>query len=204
MKKIHITTKRFYKSLFQGILFPTTLMLMLINTGCKKEPGIEPAHKIDSSFYLTLNMNGKTYTSYAWSGEGEPSYYPSIYGIFEIITDPPGTPINWDLNIKVLAEFNSRAIQIPSTFSASIAIFKQNDLLGQYIIDNAFENKFSDVDGKSYRIDPTSSYFYLQTLSPPATSIPYVDGNFQCTLYEIGKSKPIPIRASGSFRLRAF
>ena len=200
MKKKKITTNWFYKSFLPIMILLLLLVLMLINTGCNKERLILPLHDIDSSFYFTLNINSKTYNSVAWKDRQYMfEYSPSIDGIFLNRSDSTGAPLNWRLYISALAEFNDRSIQTPSTFSASILINKKGDLFGQY---NVF-GSFTYVDGKSYRIDTSFSHFTITEMSPPATVIPYVDGNFECIVYEVNGIDGNPIHASGKFRLKA-
>lgn len=215
MKKIrviHLLYELFLLAIFLHIL----MMLILVNAGCRKESWIEPLHMLDTSFYFKLNMNGKTYNSAAWKDRNSMyEYAPSINGIFANKTDPTGAPINWDLSIIAEAELISRYLQgnytttlaQPSTFSANISIHKKGDMFGQYnvsLINSSSENSFSGVDGKSYSIDTTESHFTITGMSPPATVIPYVDGNFECIVYETGTYHDKPIRAYGTFRLKAF
>jgi len=202
MKKYKITSRWYYGSYLPIMILLWLLGLMLINTGCTKDAWKLPLHNIDSSYYLTLNINSKKYTSYAWDGGRAPMfvYSPSIYGIFEDKSDSTGAPINWNLLITAFAESDLSYVQTPSTFSASILLNNKGDLFGQY---NA-SGSFSDVDGKSYRIDTNSSHFTIMSMSPPTAVIPYVDGNFECIVYEENGIDGIPIHASGTFRLKAF
>jgi hypothetical protein len=214
MKKIRVI-QLLYELFLLGIFLHILMMLLLVNAGCRKESWIQPIHMLDTSFYLILNMNGKTYNSAAWKNQNSTyEYAPSIHGIFSIKADSTGAPLNWDLSINAEAELISRSLQgntitlvQPSTFSANISIHKKGELFGQYnvsLINSYYDNSFSNVDGKSYGIDTTSSHVTITGMSPPATPIPYIDGNFDCTVYEMRNYYAKPIHAYGSFRLKAF
>lgn len=211
MKKTKIKTNRFHNLFPPGIFLPMIIVLMLTNTGCRKESWIKPENMLDTTFYFILYINGKTYNSAALKDRnGMSGYAPSIHGIFAIKNDSTGAPDNWKLSIHAQAEIIFRANYIlfqPSTFTADISLHKKGDLFGQYNVKTSYfnyENFFSDVDGKSYRIDSTLSHFTITAMSPPATVVPYIDGNFDCVVYEMRNYDAKPIRAYGTFRLKAF
>lgn len=96
-----------------------------------------------------------------------------------------------------LIEYQSPGI---GTCGAAIKLSRTGDLLGAYSVDG-FNNSLFGIDGRSYRIDSTGAVFNLTYLSPPATAVPVVEGNFQCTCND--QSSKVSFAATGSFRLKA-
>jgi len=155
-----------------SVVFVLSAMTIL-NSSCTKT-SIEPLHNYDKNYFFTVNINNKTYTTYAWVDRSY-SYItdtPFIAGVYSVHQDSTGV-LPWELVIGVTAE-RTRNIYVPAagTCTAWITLTKTGDFLGQYEVLQSNENYFDNIEGKSYHILPGKAILNTNYLPPPEQGIP--------------------------------
>lgn len=177
------------------------IIIILLTSSCGKSY-IEPRSVYDKNLFFTVNINGKSYTTYAWYYRYRPLVRaePYIEGVYAVRMDSTRM-LPWSLHFVVTPDMLDDHLQVPGTCAADVALKKTGVILGAYSIDGSKVNVFSGIDGRSYLIDSTDAVFNLTYFSPPGTAIPVVEGNFQCTCYN--QSNNVSFAATGSFRLMA-
>ena len=199
-----------------GTSIAVILVALNVIHGCTKETSVHPGLITDKNFFFTVNMGEKSYTTYRVYSEYYPDLInsaPGIWGVYKNQSDPSGGPLHWDLHINVLAPDGNNHKPLPESCSASISLKKKGDFFGIYeatdssVFNNpmySYKNSIYDIDGKAYIMELKDAVFDITSMSPPATTIPYVDGTFHCNVYEATGSHGNLVPVSGSFRLKIF
>jgi hypothetical protein len=183
--------------------------MLILQTGCSKDGGSGKNYNIiDKNYFFTVNIGGKSYTSYGWFQSDYSDVWngaPYIFTSFDI--DPLNGDTTWTRNITVIDYVtNNASPKSVGNCNASFKLTKKGTNMGTYTVVKGprADNKFYDLDGKSYFIDQEGEQFNITNRSPVGASKPYVEGNFQCNLWEVNGSTTTRIPATGTFRLEGY
>ena len=199
-----------YQSI-QSILITLVFLpaMLILQTGCSKDGGSGKSYNIiDKNFFFTINIGGKSYTSYGWYQ----SDYPDVsnggpFITFEYSIDPLDGDTIWTRRISVIDySTNNVSPEKVGNCNAVIKLTRKGSMMGTYTVVKGprADNKFYDLDGKSYFIDQEGEQFNITNRSPVGATKPYVEGNFQCNLWEVNGSTTTLIPATGTFRVQGY
>ena len=182
----------------------TTLILLVLivaNSGCSKEDiKVISTTEIDSNFYFSLTLNGKSYTTYGIYKNNSEDYFSMKPAIsFSTAKDINGETI-WLSRITVYPfEFSDNAPWRSGNCSADILLSKYGSQLGTYkiVIEPLSINQFYNIDQKNYLILNSTSEINIENIS----STRVVTGSFKCSVVDITNPASTFLPAVGSFRL---
>jgi hypothetical protein len=179
-------------------------ILLFLMTGCSKdEPPSKEIFDLNKDIFFTINLDGKTYTSYGYHmkdpaypqyGEGQTIYPYAIKG-------PSGED---SIGIEIVIS-SKTYVYDQSVGNCNVHFFlvkPGRDTDGVYRQLWQFQNKSSFFidDGKTgYLLDSTGVEFNVSYSGYGALGGPWASGNFTCKLYKDNPAQKVT--ATGSFRL---
>ncbi len=193
-------------------LYRTSVSLVFfifLLTGCSKDGGSGKSYNIiDKNYFFTVNINGKSFTSYGWYQSDYADVWngaPFIYSSNNI--DPLSVDTIRNAYVSVMDyapnNLNPKAV---GNCNADFRLTKKGSRLGTYTLVKGprADHKFYGLDGKSYFIDQEGEQFNITRITPFGTAKTYVEGTFSCNLWEVNGSTTTLIPATGSFRLEGY